>query len=412
MKSAFSKYDHFIAEVQSRDPDFFAQNHLVLSVESLVSALAEGEPDLSATGLLSLAQGILAHWQEQGVQFAPPAEGENAMSPVVRELLGAVRDVAMLERSTSVPDADIAHILATQFTCVADEADKPLAYVRNEGNTPLLLLNALGIPLRIWGQLLSGKHDYKIIVPAVSSCDPVDGGMLSNESVQALATQLQCLLERLALPVVHVLAWCNAGRIGLQLLSLSDARIGQLILLAPTLRGGDYDGSGNPFEDNLDRLFGMVRSSHKRARAVAAMLGQTPALPDWKTLPDAATREHVLLGLPRRKFAGDLTKPMAEPVSLIYYVERTDADEVISTNFAAQVPAERITLVQGENDSVVHNLQARWWLQQRVGACPVYQVSGAGHYIQDLQYPYLIQLLDKLLLGAQGKLPCRISSIQ
>ena len=106
--------------------------------------------------------------------------------------------------------------------------------------------------------------------------------MEDGSSVCELQEQLKVLLGRLAIRELNVLAWCNAGRLGIELIKECGDKISNLILLSPTLRGGETDQSfASPYEDNLAKLFGLVRASPKSALVVSTMLGQVPALPDW-----------------------------------------------------------------------------------------------------------------------------------
>ena len=99
---------------------------------------------------------------------------------------------------------------------------------------------------------------------------------------------------------------------------------------------------------------------------------------------------------------------MAKPSSLIQYASRTERDEAASAGQVGALPACLVVLVQGENDSIVNNQQARNWLEKYVENFEVYEVSGAGHYIQDMQYPYLIHMLERVIRGSRGRLPTRI----
>jgi hypothetical protein len=101
---------------------------------------------------------------------------------------------------------------------------------------------------------------------------------------------------------------------------------------------------------------------------------------------------------------------MATPDSLVHYVQRTYLDETISSEAPVALPGEPIVLIQGSHDSIVDNVQTREWLEARAPGFTAYEVSGAGHYIHDLQYPYLVHLLRRTLVARlpDGDLPARI----
>lgn len=400
MQTDLANYDGLVDQISACAPDYWDAHALPLGAADIASALAHGAPATPAATLAACSSAIAQRWSDKGVRFAAPTD---APDPVTLELLRSVTDAAtgLGDSVGGLPDIDA--VLAEQYCQIRDASGALVAYLRKQGGAPLLLLNAFGIPLRIWHKLLGEQHDYQIIVPVLSSCNPVHGGMHDSSSVSDLTAQLQALLTQLAFDRVHVLAWCNAGRLGIALLEQCGARIGQLVLLSPTLRGGETDPAHqSPYESNLLKLFRLVRSSPKSATVVAAMLGKAAAPPDWAGLSDPAARAATLFGLARRELAADLSLPMARPESLIHYALRTHSDEAISASQGAPLPTLPITLVQGEHDAVVSNAQARHWLGRFAAQVDVYQVSGAGHYIQDLQFSYLKLILDRVIHAAPG----------
>jgi len=104
---------------------------------------------------------------------------------------------------------------------------------------------------------------------------------------------------------------------------------------------------------------------------------------------------------------------MATPDSLVHYVRRTFLDEAISGEAPAPLPGHRVVLIQGSHDSIVDNVQTREWLGERAPGFTCYEVSGAGHYVHDLQYPYLAHLLRRVLGtgAAADDLPARIREV-
>jgi pimeloyl-ACP methyl ester carboxylesterase len=277
------------------------------------------------------------------------------------------------------------------------------------------VLNALGLSIKIWSRLLSGEHDYRVIVPVLPSCDPLAGGMTETQSARELASTLADLLDDLALPEVDVIGWCNAGRVGIELFRLSHPSLAKLVLLSPTFRGGlTRSGGTSPWEDNLDKLFSMVADVPSRAAYVSTMMRLPQPAPDWEQLADQPIqRVRQLFSMPRKAFDTALIKPMATPESLVHYVRRTYLDQALSAEPPAPLPGDRIVLIQGSHDSIVDNVHTREWLGDRAPGFTCYEVSGAGHYIQDLQYPYLVHLLHRVLVpGSEvGCLPTRVREI-
>jgi pimeloyl-ACP methyl ester carboxylesterase len=399
-------YDSVVDAIDACAPGFCEAHAFTIGRDDLARAVAQGAPDLASVTCAMIAGAIRTRWAGKGVRFAPQAgaahpDPDPDPDPVARELLKSVSDTAAGFGADASALPDVERILADDYESVRDSAGTLLAYRRRRGGVPLLLLNAFGIPLRIWHRLLAGEHGYQVIVPVLPNCDPVHGGMQDGVPMSALAAQLRSMLDRLDLADVSVLAWCNAGRLALALLELCASRIRHVVLLAPTLRGNAAgEGQQSPFENNLAKLFKLVRGVPKSATAVAAMLGQRPALPDWPQLA-GTTRAAALFGLPRRALCDDLSRPMATADSLVHYAARTHSDEAISAGQAGYLPACPITLVQGEQDAVVSNAQARDWLRQFAPQARVVTVSGAGHYIQDLQFAHLLFILDRVLAPGQ-----------
>lgn len=398
-------------EIEARSPGFFDANLLTLDTADLRSALKD-TPYGRKGNMEELCNIVQFTWESRGIrcQSAPAST-----DPIAQELLRGVRDATrdnLSPRTEPAGVVDVEALLCAEYTKIIDSSGEVCGYVRNKGSSPLLLLNSLGIPLGIWHHLLRDEHDYRVIVPILPSCDFLNGSMTQTYSAAQLASTLQSLLHQLALPKVDILAWCNAGRVGIELLRLTDGLIGKLILLSPTFRGGvTRTKRTSPYEDNLDKLFSLVRSVPDRAVFVSTMFRQPQPAPEWNQFIEKSTeRAQLLFSMPRKKFDTALVQPMATSQSLVHFVDRTYLDEALSSEIQAPLPGNRIALIQGSNDSIVNNLQAREWLEDHAPGFTSYEISGAGHYIHDLQYPYLIYLLNLILMNkAYGAdLPARI----
>jgi pimeloyl-ACP methyl ester carboxylesterase len=394
-----------VDEIEARVPEFFDANVLTMNAGDLRNTLEDLE---------ELGGAVQRTWESRNVRYETGPTSE----PVARELLRGVRDAMHPDLACRFgpPEAtDVSALLRSEYTEFSGASGAIRAHVRRRPGRPLLLLNALGLSIRIWSRFLQGTHDHQVILPVLSSCDVLDGGMTRTSSARQVAQDLRDLLLDLALPEVDVLAWCNGGRIGVELLRLAGASIGKLILLSPTFRGGITPGGRtSPYEDSLDKLFSLVASQPDRAAAVSAMLRRPQPAPDWQRLArKPVERAWQLFSLPRRTLDTAMVTPMAAPESLVHYVRRTYLDEAISAEPPVALPAERIVLIQGSHDSIVENAQTREWLEARAPGFTAYEVSGAGHYIHDLQYPYLAHLLHRTLVAGvpNSDVPARIRRI-
>ena len=406
-----------VDEIQARSPDFFAENVLAVRGEELRSALRDAHPASGGSELDELGDAVLRAWSDRGVRYEC---GDAATDPVARELLRGLRDGGRLDLAAAgagSPEAtDVGALIRSEYREIVGPAGSVRGHVRRRAGRPLLLLNALGLSIRIWSRLLGGEHGRQVIVPVLPSCDPLDGGMTETSSARQLAGVLAALLRDLALPDVDVLAWCNGGRVGVELLRLAGPAIGRLVLLSPTFRGGVTPGARTSvYEDNLDKLFSMVAAVPDRAGYASTMFRLPQPAPDWGQFagrPEERARQ--LFGMPRKAFDAVMTTPMATAESLGHYVRRTYLDEAISGEPPAPLPGDRVVLIQGSHDSIVDNVQTREWLGERAPGFACYEVSGAGHYVHDLQYPYLSYLLDRVLgtgPGTADELPARIREV-
>lgn len=403
-----------VDEIEARSPGFFEANMLAVDGDAVALALQDALPTSAGEDLEGLVRVVSGAWQSRGVRWeARPGSPD----PIAEEMLRGIRDTMRRDlpppaEPTAVVDAKA--LLLTEYETIEDSAGTPRCFVRRGGTHPLLVLNALGLPIGMWARFLGGEHDHQVIVPVLASCDPIDGAMTETSSAPQLAGALRDLLEELALPEVDTLAWCNAGRVGTELLRLAPHLVGKLVLLSPTFRGGiTRSDRTSSYEDNLDKLFSLVASRPSRAAQVSTMLRLPRPVPAWPALADRpAERAQLLFGMPRKQFDAELITPMATADSLVHYVQRTYLDEASAAKMPSGLPGERVTLIQGSDDAIVDNLQAREWLADHAEGFACYEVSGAGHYIHDLQCRYLLHLLDRVLGNAhEAPLPARVSAI-
>lgn len=399
-----------IDELEARVPGFLADIGVRVGRDDLAAAVDDASPG-EPNDLHDLVRGTLA---ARGVTIGEHPTG----GPLAEEVLRGVRDAWREDTRHTVgaaPDAEtVRTLLASEYERRALPDTSAHCYLRRRPGQPLLLLNALGLPLTIWSRLLHGDHGYQLIVPELSVCRLLEGGMTATKSAREVAGELGQLIEGLDNSGVDVLAWCNGGRIGMELLRTAGDLIGHLVLLCPTFRGGvTPSGQTSTFEDHLESMFALASSGPGRAGRVAALMRRPQPELDWSELAEEPTQlAAVLLGAPRAVLQNDMKIPMAEADSLAHYVARTRLDEALSADATGSLPGERITLICGSHDSVVANSHTVEWLTRRAPGFAHLEVSGAGHYIQDLQYGYLMHVLDRVLSErpAPRPLPARITA--
>ena len=165
-----------VDEILARSHDFFEKNVLTLHEEDLRNALEDGLPASGVSGLEEFDDAVRRAWEGRGVRY----ELGGSSDPVARELLRSISDSVRSELTPGVgrPEAlDLAALLRSEYTEIVAPSGSVRGFIRRGGNRPLLVLNALGLSIKIWSRLLSGEHGYKVIVPALPSCDPIAGGI-------------------------------------------------------------------------------------------------------------------------------------------------------------------------------------------------------------------------------------------
>jgi pimeloyl-ACP methyl ester carboxylesterase len=222
--------------------------------------------------------------------------------------------------------------------------------------------------------------------------------MHSDADLTQHADDIAEVLDQEQLGPLHVLGWCNGGRIAIELATRGKYDIRTLTLLSPTLRGTEGASKpGSPFEDRLQQIFTTVTKNQALAMPLVKMLARFTQPPDWDGLAgNPSGRAAALFALPSRESAATFLVPMSAPPLLINYARRTAADEAYPmANTLRRLGATGIPvlLISGSHDSMVSNQATCTALANGGVAATHATVAGAGHYIQDLQYPYFLWLL-------------------
>jgi pimeloyl-ACP methyl ester carboxylesterase len=313
------------------------------------------------------------------------------------DAVAASRNPGSLHAAPAV--AGIESILAEQYDARSTPGGQRYI-VRRGGSRNLLLINALGIPLGLWSRLLGDSHHPFRIIAVENRCGGfLSGGMGSDEALTTHADDISEVLRHEKITDLHVLGWCNGGRIAIDLVTrkMCDAR--SLTLLSPTLRGTKAGAqTASPFEERLQQVFTIVTRNRALAKPTVAMLSKFAVPPDWDALAaDPQARSAALFAMSAREHASSFLKPMSTADFLLNYARRTAADEAYPMVDALNRLADAgvpVLLLLGSHDAMINNDATSTALE----ACgvPVTRatVSGAGHYAQDLQYPYFLSALE------------------
>jgi pimeloyl-ACP methyl ester carboxylesterase len=338
--------------------------HVALAWPSAASGTADGDP------VSSLLCDSMIDASAAGAGLRPYADG-GAGEAAVEEILRA----QYIERSAA----------GTRY------------YARRTGKRPLLVVNATGTPVDTWRRMLADRElDFRILLPENQSGGLFGGGLEWIEDIQAGADKLASVLEKEGGGAVDVVAWCNGARVAIDLAIRRPDLIASLVLLTPMLKGvRGVAPDPSPFERDLEPILEAVGRRAELAPFLAKTIAAQALAPEWRRLEhDPAARAAALFALPPRDQALRLLEPLTSPGSLVTLAKRNVADETYAMDEALGQLSLPTLVILGANDRIVSNAVTLAAVRAWARSVFVATVSGAGHYIHDLQYHYFRFLLE------------------
>lgn len=405
-----SLIENSLSEIERREPRFLARFPFVMPSGNSRRDRCHQHP-----GLRSLQDNTIDRAVDDAISYldrrgVPLTNSDQAADPASLVIFDALLDAVAADQNVLPirpgPSAEHAagDLLANQFDERRTGSGRRYVISRR-GTQPLVVVNALGIPFSIWSKLASDpSHSFRIVTVENRCGDLVSGGMHSDVALTQHVDDIIEVLDHEKLDSFHVLGWCNGGRIAIDLVVRNQFHVRSLTLLSPTLRGTQGASQpGSPFEDRLEQIFTTVKRNQALATPLVKMISGFSQPPDWDGLAaDPEGRAKALFAMPARESAAAFLIPMSAPPFLVNYARRTAADEAypmadaLHKLAATSIP---VLLITGSHDSMVSNQSTCAAL--RNGGVPMVhaEVSGAGHYIQDLQYPYFLWLLQNFTSG-------------
>lgn len=413
--------DEAFSELTRRYPDYVSRFGFAFPPSDMLSVLRKRQPLLepySDGQLRDAGEEASRYLAGRGARCAPSEDMNDPLSLLMFDsIMDAFAAQEGLLRLSPGPRADrpISDTLAGGYDERSTRSGRRY-FVRRGGTRPLVIVTALGIPIGVWSRLLGDQqHDFTIVVTETRCCGLLSGGMASDADLVRHSTDLAEVLEDEGLDEVDVLAWCNGGRIAIDLAARNPGRIRSLVLLSTTLRGAkDITAPPSAFEEKLQYLFSAILQQNALAKMMAKVLPNLVKQPNWDELAqDPRARAAALLRLPALEHAAVALIPMGTAEFFLNYARRTAADEAypIEEALAALARASLpILLITGDHDDIVSNDAILETLKRSSAAFTHAGIAGAGHYSHDLQYPYFKWMLGAFL--AEGAVPVAAARVR
>jgi pimeloyl-ACP methyl ester carboxylesterase len=328
----------------------------------------------------------------------PPEAGGAVDQPgMARMLADSDTDARAAEAGTvplrPAPRRPFAEALAADYD---RRSANGVAYMlRRQGARWLVLVNAVGVPLALWSRLLADPdHDYRVLVVEPPGSSLTDGGMTSAAGLDVEVERIEQVLTAEGVGRLGVVGWCSGGRVAVELAARLGERVDALVLASTSLRGaGPSDTRPTQFEEDVAAVFASVGASPGSAGFLSKMLVKSQGI------APAVDQDALLFRLPDRDHAPLLTAPFASADALLNYARRMAADREHATAEALSRVASPILAIGGTHDHIVDNAHTLSVLRAHARRVDAAEVSGAGHYTHDLQYPYFRMLLDDAMAG-------------
>jgi pimeloyl-ACP methyl ester carboxylesterase len=397
--------DAAVSEVLRRMPKYFARFPARISSLPRLLKRYQNLPlfcDTSDSEIMVQLQQSVRELAHRGVIFT---RDQRDTDKVTHVLLDTAMDafaasnglLALTPPPIKIPPIPV--VLAEAF----DERALPSGgryFIRRGGTHALILINAVGLSCALWARFLAdSSHPFRIIIVESRSTDLIRGGMRQYVDLRSDAQDIAQVIERESIVDPAVLSWCNGVRVALELVSKHNAGIRFLILLCPTMMGfKGFEHSCSQFEESLDYVF---RAVIERP-ALASFFAQTLKHPEGTDIDNVAEdplrRSDFLFRLPAHEHIRDLFAPMSDGASLLNYARRGVSDKVFQLERAIRELRIPVLWVTGASDEIVNNRLTMAAFETWQLPTTHMEVSGAGHYIQDLQYPYFMLAIERWLL--------------
>jgi pimeloyl-ACP methyl ester carboxylesterase len=409
----FSLLDNAAGEVLRREPTYFSRFELALPDLDLQAQTYHTYPlfkDYSQTRIAECLRIGKAYLARSGLKYSKDISKPD---PVSAMLFDSVMDAfaAEQDRLSIRPEPSNDGSFVQRFTASYDQhiASNGLRYfIGRQGQRPLLLITAVGVPIAVWSKLLlDGSHGFRIIVVETRHSDIFSGGLRGDTDLRTDAEDTAAVVEGERVDPVDVLAWSNGARVAIDLAFSRATFVRSLILLGPTLCGVEgMTPIYSEFEEQITRIFAAVGKNSVAGNFFSKALTESIRIRNWDSCgADSDRRARMLLSLPAREHAPMLIAPLANGDLLFNFMERFAADlryQIRDRLSSLKLP---LLVITGDHDHIVSNSFTHAALSRFVPHFIRVNIKGAGHCTQDLQYRYFLSLMKYFIEGNCPAIP-------
>jgi len=401
----FQLIDDALGEIVRRDPPYLERFPLTFPVLAKQAEIYGRHPQFQSFSLTQIESGL-----QMGLEYIAEQSGDvrtdgEENDPVARLMLDSIMDAFAADqqvlhlRPNDQTPRTLAHILRSDY----DErrtSEGIRYFTRRFGERPLVLISACGISPAIWSSFLGDhSHSFKIIIVESRNTELLLGGMQNCVDLTVDGADVAAALDTEQVSEADVLAWCNGARIAIGMVDRYPDRFRSLILLSPALRGmSGVAPQPSAFEEVMSEIFENLTKRPQLAGNFANAFAKQPQAVNWDTVAsDPSHRATTLFGLAAKEHSRTLLAPMLRPDSLINLGRRLAFDQTYPTSEALSRLDLPLLLLTGDHDTIVNNAFSCAALTTWGPSVVHAKVTGAGHYLHDLQYPYFISMVSDFL---------------
>lgn len=409
-----SLLDNALSEINRREPDYltrFPVNFPPLAEAAIHYRRPSALDARASVALEEALRSSVAFFEQRGVR---QRSSDAANDPIGKMLLDSAIDAfaaglgdLRLRPADTPPEVGFADLYEQRQT-----AGGRRYLLARAGERPLVLVNACGMPLSLWSRLLNDRsHGLRILTVESRGATLAEGGMSDFTPLAVDAADIVAAMDDAGLDHADLLAWCNGGRIAIDVAAQLPHRIGSVILVSPTLRGAmDVPPQGGAFEDEVDQTFRVVVEQPNLADAFAQAFGGNARFSARESLTrDPSRRALKLFAKPPEEWGSSLIAPMVRADFLRNYSRRAVSDQAYPVHDALQRLAARLLVITGDHDDRVRNTFTSAVLEKWSPAFTLVQISGAGHYAFDLQYQYFRSVMLDFLRESEPAGSARVA---